>query len=778
MARPPIRRRFHPLPTAAMLLVIVAAGLIAALTGSDRAHLFAFALAGAAIGAAGPLVVTRVPPRPPGYVPPSNLPPPPTFITGREELVAGLRRHLGGARTRRIVNLHGVAGIGKTALGVYTAHLVAGDFKAGQLFARFMPETPVPVAVGEVRRRFIAALSPADAAPPGDERAARAQYRRLARQLRRDNQLLIVLDDVHHAALVRPLLPRSRWCAVVVTSRERIPGLLGSRGFPLGPLAEDAALRMLGAIVGERVDQERTAATHLVRAAACHPLAIHLVGMALANRPNSRLDVAFWRMSRNGSEGTFDDALDLAYSMLTRGEQRALTTLGLLGRPHFAHWELGALLDEDGTGRAEREAFEYCLRLTGMGLLERRSSDAVGVQEFRLLDHVERYAGRLTRAEAEREDGRRRQAAARRRLESLRHGRRAVRQVDLRGVFEREHATMDAGSISRAFKNARDAVALARDCGDGLAEAEATVLCAELHAELGGLQDVHDLLTLPLRSDLPVARIRALRLQAKLHRRQRQLDEARRLLDEATAAVTADPDPREAIRLLRERAIVESLGDEPAEARPLIAEARRLARDGHPEQLAAIAYAESRVLLALDLLDEADEALADGAAEADRHGQELARTWIGYEQAQVARHRGDDRQVVTLALAAMERFDQMRHRYGSAHCREIIGRVKAGDDPEDAVRFLAEALETFHNCGDEWIEANTAERLGRVQAELGNHEEAAELWRAAERLYESICHHYSSARAIDRLARVRRRLARTRRRPALEATGARAEVPR
>ena len=59
--------------------------------------------------------------------------------------------------------------------------------------------------------------------------------------------------------------------------------------------------------------------------------------------------------------------------------------------------------------------------------------------------------------------------------------------------------------------------------------------------------------------------------------------------------------------------------------------------------------------------------------------------------AQVARHRGDDATVVTRALAAMERFDQMRHRYGSAHCREIIGRVKAGNDPDDAVRFLTEA---------------------------------------------------------------------------------------
>lgn len=781
MMRSPVRRRFHPLPATALLLFVAAAGLTAALAGSDQVRLFAATLAGAAIGAAGPLTVTRVPPRPPGYVPPSNLPPPPTFITGREETVARLRRHLSVVRRRRrIANLHGVAGIGKTALGVYTAHLIAPDFKAGQLFARFMPETAVSDAVTEVRLRFIAALSPSGTVPPADERRAAAQFRRLARQLSRDNQLLIVLDDVYDAALVRPLLPRSRWCAVVVTSRERIPGLPGSRAFRLDRLADEPALRMLGAIVGERVDREPRAAAHLVRAAAYHPLAIHLVGLALANRPNSRLDLAFWRMNRNGNEGTFDNALDLAYSMLTRGEQGALTALGLLDRRYFAHWELGALLDQDDAGRdAEREAFEYCLRLTSMGLLERRSSDAVGVQQFRLLEHVERYARQQARTQAtERPEAERLQAEARRRLSRTRRERRTERQVDLQGVFEREHTVMDAGNISRAFKNARDAVALARDCGDAPAEAEATVLCAELHAELGGLQDVRDLLTLPLRGDHPVARIRALRLQAKLHRRQRQLDEARRLLDEAAVHVAADPDPLEEIRLLRERAVVESLGDEPAEGRPLIAEARRLALAGHPEQLPAIAYAESRVLLALDLLGEADGVLANGAADADRGGQELARTWIGYEMAQVARHRGDTKAVVELALSAMERFDQMRHRYGSAHCREIIGRVKARDDPDDAVRFLAEALETFHNCGDEWVEANTAERLGQVQAALGNLGEAAELWRAAERLYATICHRYSSARALERLARVRRRLARIPRRPELQAAGAGPDVAR
>ncbi|WSG38715.1 ATP-binding protein [Dactylosporangium sp. NBC_01737] len=744
-------------PVRAVLLAAVLAVDAAAIAfvGNDGWQLFAAALLGCLAGVAGPAVVTRDVGRPAGYVPPSNLPPPPTHIAGRETEGADLRAYLEDTgQPFRIANLHGVAGIGKTALAVHTAHLAAPKFEAGELFARFLPETTPRDAVDAIRRRFIAALSPTGTTIPRQRWRQIVAYRRLVRRLHEDNQLLIVLDDVTDAALVRPLLPRTRHCAVVITSRDRLDGLPG-REFPLGRLDDAAALQMLGAIVGrDRVRDEPVAAEHLVRAAARHPLAIQLVGMALANRPNGRLDVALWRMIRGGEnrEGTFDNALDLAYSMLTSAEQGALAALGLLERRNFAHWELAALLgkqDQDG------EAFEYSLRLAGVGLLERSSADAVGVQEFRLLEHVERYARQ--RAAGRYSDSERREATDR--LHAARR-RRSTQQVELAGVFEREQQTLDAGNISRAFKNTRDAVALARDCGDREAEAEATAMLAELHAELGGLEDVRDLLQLPQRPEFPLPRIRALRIRAKLHRRQRQLDEARRLLAEATELCRTRPDPFEEIRLLRELAIVESLGEHPAAGLELIMAARRRAEieTWQHRQLPALAYAEGRVLIALDRLDEAERVLQLGAQDADRQNQQLSRSWIGYEQAQVARHRGDQEKVMTFAVDALDRFGEMRHRYGSAHCREIIGRVLAVDDPDNAVRFLAEALETFHNCGDAWVEATAAERLADVQADRGHIEHALDLWGAAEQLYDAIGRNAASARAEERLMRVRVRL--------------------
>ncbi|WP_238010100.1 NB-ARC domain-containing protein [Dactylosporangium sp. AC04546] len=720
-------------------------------------HGFPLLLALAAGYLIGMLVhLSRRSARLPVFVPPSNLPPPPTYIAGRGAEVSKLEAFLSGpSGGPRVANIWGVAGIGKTALAVYTAHRVADRFNGGELFARFVTgTTPEPAAsradaVGTMRRRFIEALSPAASVMPERAETQAALYRRLTRRLSRRNQLLIVLDDVSDVDQVTPLLPQSPWCAVIVTSRGPVEGL-AAEPFPLAELAPDDALVMLGAIAGdERVKAEPAAARELVRAAEYHPLAIQLVGMALAQRPNSRLAVAQQLMAEHSdaSEQKFDKALDVAYAMLTRGEQYAVVSLGLLDGRVFAPWELGMLL-----GSTESDAWTYCLRLTDAGLLERRSDDAAGIQSFRLLEHVDRYARRIA-ADVLDDDER---GAARKRLADGRADRRQ-RRDELGEVFERVQTTMENGAISRAFKDARDAVALAREVSPA-GVAEAVVALADLHAELGGLEDVRELLALsPLQGE-SLARIRALRIEAKLLRRLRQLDPARERLTEALDRCRRLDDRVEHVRLLREFAVIESLGPDPQLGRQYIGEARRRSA-GQPRQWAPLAYSESRVLLAIDLPGEAEEVLRVGAEHAERLGQKLWYSWIGYERAQAARKAGRPTDMIAMASEALDGFEEMRHRYGSGHCREIIGwALQAEGDTEAAVRFLTEALETFSNCGDTWVEARAADRLAAAQAGLGQHDEAQNLWRMAERLYRSVGNHPRAerVRAARRAARSQR----------------------
>jgi tetratricopeptide (TPR) repeat protein len=671
------------------------------------------------------------------YPAPSNLPPPPTHLTGRRQESATLQGHLAGRSVRRpVVVISGEPGIGKTAFALHAAHEVASRFRGGELFARLHPTDPHTVE--DVKRRLAAALSRSAVSNPGAVSWEEAQP---LLRLGPSNRLLVVLDDVSSGDQVLALLPRTRWCAVIITTRAPLDNIRASLRQHLEPLDTSAGRSMLSAIIGaERIRDDPAAADAIVAAAACRPLAIRLVGMALANRQHIRLQVAFERMrpagDRIGAASSVDNALDLSYAMLTRGEQRALSMIGLLDPGYgFAPWEIGALL-----GSSEREAWQLCDRLTDAGLLERHSRDATGLQEYRALERVELYARQLastglsfaTRSE---------------RLTVLRRDRAERTRpsvADDERIFEQLHRIYDQGALSEAFKQTRDMVALCRDKQDLGAEMMATVMLAELHAELGGMEDVQDLLTAPLWEGGPsAARVRALRIKAKVHRRLRQLDEARAALEEARGLGTEAVGRPEEIRGLREAAIIESLGETQERGLELLDDAFALSAD-HPRQLAALCYARSRVLVSLGRPIDSLRVLRDGVATARQKGQGLWVAWLTYQRALSALEAQRGQDTIKWAERALEAFGEMRHRYGGAHCRMLMGQAAFGaGQSEKAAFWFEDALETFRYCGDTWVEAEAAERLARARAGCDPHQ-ATELFQEAIRLYRSI-------RATDRV---------------------------
>jgi tetratricopeptide (TPR) repeat protein len=97
--------------------------------------------------------------------------------------------------------------------------------------------------------------------------------------------MLVVLDNARDAAQVRPLLPGSASCAVLVTTRSRMPDLASTKLVDLNVLDDDEALKLFVKVVGEeRAAAEPEATAELLDACAGLPLAIRICAARLVTR--------------------------------------------------------------------------------------------------------------------------------------------------------------------------------------------------------------------------------------------------------------------------------------------------------------------------------------------------------------------------------------------------------------------------------------------------------------------------------------------------------------
>jgi DNA-binding SARP family transcriptional activator/tetratricopeptide (TPR) repeat protein len=301
-----------------------------------------------------PVVAAPAPPSPGQKMePPSQLPHGMRDFTGRTDELDRLDALLAAddeqtAAGVLIIALTGTAGVGKTALAVQWAHRIRDRFPDGQLYVNLRGFDPGGAALepADAVRGFLDALAVAPRALPVSLEAQAALYRS---QLT-GRRVLVVLDNARDADQVRPLLPGAPGCAVIVTSRNHLPGLVaveGAHPVAVDLLSHPSARELLGRRLGvRRVAAEPDAVDAIVAACAGLPLALAIVAARAANHPAFRLtDLADELADSAGRLDVLDDAdpstdvravFSWSYQALGQLAARLFRLLGLAPGPDIS----------------------------------------------------------------------------------------------------------------------------------------------------------------------------------------------------------------------------------------------------------------------------------------------------------------------------------------------------------------------------------------------------------------------------------------------------------
>jgi DNA-binding SARP family transcriptional activator/tetratricopeptide (TPR) repeat protein len=264
---------------------------------------------------------------------PDTLPPEAPEFVGRSAELGLLTA--GHGRSPRVVVIEGMPGVGKTALAVRAARLAAAQYPDGTLYLNLSSHDPgrPPLDPAEALHRLLRMLSvPATQIPESiGERVAlwRAQLNR--------RQAIVVLDDAGRPDQIRPLLPVTGGCLVLVTTRRTLSDFGGARTLTLDVLSVGDAIALFRRIAGE----DRTRDVDQVGAAVglCGrlPLAIQLTAGRVAQDCPPALGGLIEELSRSparlGGAGAASPeviaAFDLSYGALEPDHQRLFRRLGI-----------------------------------------------------------------------------------------------------------------------------------------------------------------------------------------------------------------------------------------------------------------------------------------------------------------------------------------------------------------------------------------------------------------------------------------------------------------
>lgn len=620
---------------------------------------------------------------------PRQIPPDVTHFSGRNAELAVLDELIiGSTRPVVISAIAGVGGVGKTALAVHWAHRVADRFPDGQLYVNlrgFSPEPPLqPV---QVLTGFLTALGVSGSVVPQDLDSMAGLYRSLLV----DRQVLVLLDNAANAEQVRPLLPSSPRCLVLVTSRNRLGGLAardGAHRITLGGLASHTALSLLKNVIGaSRIEAEHDAATALVRQCAGLPLALRIAAERVADRPHRTVsdlteDLAGRRLDTLASHDDTATAVRavfaLSYQALPPHAARVFRLLGLHPGPTISTPAAAAL-----TGMTPDEIRPVLDVLTGGHLVEE-----IGCDRFQFHDLIREYANEVAHLHDSLED---REACVRRVLGWYLHtadlARLAIYPQTGAPPFEHD----DLGPAPLRLDTRKDALNWYRR------EQINLLSILEYAADHG-----HHRTAVLLPTCLSIPNILIGQWAANVYASTIGLDSARRL------------------------------GDEQLELKAL---------GSHTE-----------ALVQANMLDEATPLLHQMLEMAQRVGDRRKTASAHHEIGLVLHKQGHLDQAAHNFVTALPIYQELRIPRGEAIMLSMLGEVfRQRRQFDEARAHLHRAVEICRESGNSWNEALFLRRFSQLSIDVGDLDEAVDYLERSVAMYAELEDLYETARTLQLL---------------------------
>ncbi|MEV6169313.1 BTAD domain-containing putative transcriptional regulator [Streptomyces sp. NPDC051954] len=683
---------------------------------------------------------------------PAQLPATVPDFTGRVSFVSELSEVLASAegRVMAVSALAGIGGVGKTTLAVHVAHQARASFPDGQLYVDLQGAGARAAEPETVLGSFLRALGTADSAIPDslEERSA------LYRSVLDGRRVLVLLDNAHDAAQVRPLLPGTEGCAALVTSRVRMVDLAGAHLVDLDVMSPEEALSLFTKIVGEeRVASEREAALDVVAACGFLPLAIRIAASRLAARRTWTVSVLAAKLAderRRLDELQAGDlavkaTFELGYGALEPAQARAFRLLGLPDGPDISLAAAAAVLD-----LPVEEAEDLLESLVDTSLLE---SAAPG--RYRYHDLVRLYA----RACAERDErpSSERGAALSRLLDFYlataagvyaieRPGDRLVDHLEVTNHpglgFDDRHEAQDW-----LYSEAHALLAFTRQCtGDAVLRRAVDLLWAAKDlAESGANSKQYEDVACTLkgaadRAEDPQALSRALTTLTNVHlvagRFSEADEEARRAME--LAHIVDDLAPK--CWAANDRGIIALYQNRYADGEAYLRQAIDSFRQD--ENLAGEASALcnlSRIHLALGRVGSAVELAQQGITIYDRLGHTLRGANGRYALGMALTGQGGLTAAVDRLTEALEVFRDSRQRLWEGMTLFRIAEAQlAARKPAEAAALAEQAQAVLRGIGGEWRRGNILTVLGRALSDLNQTGRARACWQEALSIFDSL----------------------------------------